>query len=890
MGWVRCTFSENPVLTKFYWSFASCLALLALNSCQMSIRGVSGDESKSYHWTFDALDGSSYLYPTSIDFSGGTCKLAASDQIDNDNSSSGFAGGTLNGVTFDASNSTVRLTQSAGSTNLAELDSSWAPKYSSLVGYWKLNGAAGVVANGTSVPAAVGAAGSAFNADSLGMSFVSGQLREAVTFSGTNEALAFGDSLDPVFVGPNKKFTISAWIKPVSTTNNEIVCKFAGGAFGENQREFEFLLDTGNLGFVTYGGLTAANMRGARGSSLLTDPTHWYYVVVTYDGTIATGNGLDRVSLYVDGKKETTTAFNVAGAVPDISDGTAPLAFGASVSTAGTGATYAYTGQIDEVAIWNAVLTPTEVAAIHARQSAKYSGTFTSRVMDAVAPGMSWTKLSWTSTLPFFKEMPDYASGSIQNEASTDYPSLVGSGGTIGDNNLMSGILGLWHLNEAVTGTAPSATDFKDDSGKNLHGTQGGMATFGSPGKFGLAAEFDGLDDRINLGTASVLDDLHFNDFTISAWIRDGQTGNNTWGGIYSSYLATKPGVSFRTNSDGSGNRNLNLTVNYSLTEATAGTTFGSIKKNQWHHVVGRWIRSTQTLKLYIDGVEAGYSSQVASAGSIGTDAGNQKWIGGLPNGGSGLQTFLGSIDEVAIWSRALDPKEVLQLYRRGANRVKQQVRICTASDCSDDATGAAWKGPDGTNQTFFSELNNNTVQLTGAGDVSKGSPAMLFSAFTSPIGTSRYFQYRTILESDDPGSACNYGSGATWCSPELKSVTVDPVHYDPGSPAIIGKTAIEFTQVRNFTETLGSSCAGGTGFNLSYDRTLWYYWNGSAWAVSSGVGTQSNDAATIALHANTFVSAGNGVARPVFFKAYLKSNGLTPCELSEVAVTGLAK
>src|SRR5690606_24162050 len=109
-----------------------------------------------------------------------------------------------------------------------------------------------------------------------------------------------------------------------------------------------------------------------------------------------------------------------------------------------------------------------------------------------------------------------------------------------------------------------------------------------------------------------------------------------------------------------------------------------------------------------------------------------------------------------------------MQLYRRGANRVKHQVRVCTAADCSDDPNGANWKGPDGTNLTYFSELNNNTAALAMTGEVKKGLPSMLFSDFTSPVGTSRYFQYRTILESDDAGTGCNYGGGATWCSPEV--------------------------------------------------------------------------------------------------------------------------
>jgi hypothetical protein len=98
----------------------------------------------------------------------------------------------------------------------------------------------------------------------------------------------------------------------------------------------------------------------------------------------------------------------------------------------------------------------------------------------------------------------------------------------------------------------------------------------------------------------------------------------------------------------------------------------------------------------------------------------------------------MGAIDEVSIWKRTLHTSEVFQLYRRGINRLKHQVRICSASDCSDDATGANWKGPDGTAQTQFSELfNRGTQSANPSGNVLATAPTMTFSNFTSPVGTS---------------------------------------------------------------------------------------------------------------------------------------------------------
>lgn len=156
---------------------------------------------------------------------------------------------------------------------------------------------------------------------------------------------------------------------------------------------------------------------------------------------------------------------------------------------------------------------------------------------------------------------------------------------------------------------------------------------------------------------------------------------------------------------------------------------------------------------------------------------------------------FNGSIDEIAIWGRVLSEDEILQLYRRGANRIKYQVRSCASTDCSDQDTiapGHGWKGPGGNFQTYFSELYNNTSvvsscatpqkcfasELSLAGDVKTNSPSIYFNQFGNDgisMNNNRYFQYRVIIESDDEGAACN--GGASTCVPKLKSVEIGPPH-----------------------------------------------------------------------------------------------------------------
>src|SRR5690606_2122945 len=96
--------------------------------------------SFSNSWPFDALSEAQYSFDTTkIDFTGGVCRLTANDQLDHDNSSTGFGGGTHSSTTWDASGSYLRLSQTGTPTNTAELDASWAPQWAYLIAYYPLD-------------------------------------------------------------------------------------------------------------------------------------------------------------------------------------------------------------------------------------------------------------------------------------------------------------------------------------------------------------------------------------------------------------------------------------------------------------------------------------------------------------------------------------------------------------------------------------------------------------------------------------------------------------------------------------------------------------------------------------------------------------------------------
>jgi trimeric autotransporter adhesin len=805
------------------------------------------------YWPFDALSTALYSFSSSvIQFSGGIAELIGTLQTDSEateNTDNTFTvGTTMNGVVYDTltvgPTKGLKLGNNVGcngaTTNCSELDSSWTPQWGSLINYWKMN-------NDWN-----DAIGSGNGTSNNGIAFTTSSKigSHAGNFDGSDDFVSL--TSDPM--AGRTQLSVSAWIKFSDVASyNGIAGAWAGDA------NMSALLFTGTNNKAYFRIDTTTSTAATIMSNTSVQDNLWHHVVGTYDGSF--------LRIYVDGVEE-GTAVAQSGTVA--SSAGALFNFGRyNNSNASTP-----TGLIDEVAIWSKGLTRAEVKNIYDRQSASYSGTFTSRIMDAKSSS-SWTTLSWIPTLPFFKELPDYSGGAVQNETSnstTGYSSLVGSSGSTGANDLMTGIVGLWHLDESTW--ADVASEVKDDSGQANHGRAKNGAVPTSSGKLLNGGIFDGVNDRVEIPYSATINP---NTFSVSFWA-------NVTGGA-GSYRST---VSSRLSDNngtyifyaGSSNTWEFWSGNGTGWQRIQGVSGPPVVLNQWIHIVGTY--DGTTMKLYSDG--ALYASLVF-VGTLAKNTSGVTYIGSGGNAGASLFYFPGIIDEVAIWSRALHTNEIKQLYQRGASRLKYQVRSCDDSACS----GETWQGPDGTSGTYFSELNNNTTPLTGAGDVKATLPSMLFSNFTSAPSTNQYFQYRTILESDSSTAAL---------MPELKSTTVDPIHYPTylstdTSPlnTIIGQNGVAFYDLNNFAQSLGAgSCSNGVVYNLGLSNTgPWKYWTGAAWATADGSSAQANTAAALVASSNAALTAfATDVARgSVFFKAFMTSTGTSKCELDNILVGG---
>lgn len=806
-------------------------------------------------WIYDPAFSSNYSYdPTRISFNTllNSCELYLKDHIDQGNTSTGFGGGVLQGLTYDSSTQYLRLGSSGScdgtTSNCSELSSAWTPKWSSVQGYWKLNESSLNSGNDFTDSSGKGNFGTSNGAITLGGT---GKLGNSLTM-GSGSFVSFSGANAAISAYPNT-FTVGVWVKPTSTRNAtaEAVTGITGTS-GQSYAVYPNCAGSGTAGIACVGlsvgtnGISVFEYASAYMPSPLVYPTtlsNWTHVVLVYNAKTP--------KLYVNGVlvrtglKSNQTNLRAGVVLGDLSGSYGP-----------------FRGGLDEFAVWGTALTDTDVKTIYERQAPRFSGSLTSRIMDAGAP-QTWTTFAWLASLPFSKALPD----SGLNETIASYPGLI-------NNTLLTGLRGLWHFDETVAATAPAGKDYIDSSGNGKHGTKTGTPTFGIKGAFNRAVAFNtkGANMPVTIGTTvtiSIWASISQASFGLSPMLwRTGPSGTGP-------DLFFSGGIAYLNTFDGTGN--------------PYGPIPTSVYDGRLHHFVTVIDASMPKSDLYFDGVKIGsanYRNPSATSLSISSNLGTYEWNG--------------VFDETAVWSRALSSAEIKLLYRRGVNQIRFQVRTCTTATCSDDLTGANWKGSNGTSATYLSEFNNNTLEETATGAVKNTAPLMTLAHYTNPPASAQYFQYRALLESEDAGNNCNYGAGITPCSPELKSITIGPANYDTSAPSIISKIGVSFLDLTNLTEILGSACTFGVGYNIGIgadsSTAAWYYWasakgsdcnsaGSGSWCPSDGTASNSSTAFEISSHAPAFAgSAGTGIA---YLKSYLKSSGASNCTLHEVDLSG---
>lgn len=210
-------------------------------------------------------------------------------------------------------------------------------------------------------------------------------------------------------------------------------------------------------------------------------------------------------------------------------------------------------------------------------------------------------------------------------------------------SQVMEDSVGDWHLDES-TGTIAY-----DVSGNGNHGNL--VGPIWSEGKWNPALQFDGIDDEVIVSDSLSLDPT--GKVSLEAWVNTTSSETQiiirkTYGYeifVWNGHLGALIGT---------GNT-------WSAGDVVEGSTV--ISDGAWHHVAMTYDDVTDTIKLYVDGVEdfssSGYS---VSLGASAFDLYLGAWDDGT---GSGF--FLnGRIDEPKVWKRVLTPSEVSVSHANG--------------------------------------------------------------------------------------------------------------------------------------------------------------------------------------------------------------------------------
>lgn len=216
-----------------------------------------------------------------------------------------------------------------------------------------------------------------------------------------------------------------------------------------------------------------------------------------------------------------------------------------------------------------------------------------------------------------------------------------------------SGMVSYWKLDQT---TGPVV-----DSYDNHNGTTLGNVTRGIDGQYLNAFDFDNTDDYVIIPSF----DFGNADFSVEAWVKAVSEPN--YDPIVS--RSSGSGLEWVLRVDPSGVPAFYITIVAFADVSVTGTTL--INDSNWHHVVG--VREDDVLKIYVDG------ALDATGASTDWDANNLQdiWIGAWNRWQPNNPHYDGSIDEVAIYDRALSASEVEAHY----NNSLEGIDYCGVSE-----------------------------------------------------------------------------------------------------------------------------------------------------------------------------------------------------------------
>ena len=227
-------------------------------------------------------------------------------------------------------------------SNGQAIDVSWTPQFASITNYWNFD-ASVTIADGDTVPAAIGPSGVMHGDGNLSLTPIAGLEGNALQFNGTNAIT------DPQTTTVSGSYSVQEWVKfdDVSEMNGQMIASHDPSI----NTPFDVNMD-GNGVDLTVG--DASNASNFNSIPMNFTAGAWHQAVFVITPTV--------YSAYMDG----VLVWTVSPGVALLYDATHPIA------VCDDNASYSdrpFDGDLDELAIWSKALSAQEVQAIYTRQT-----------------------------------------------------------------------------------------------------------------------------------------------------------------------------------------------------------------------------------------------------------------------------------------------------------------------------------------------------------------------------------------------------------------------------------------------------------------------------------------------------------------------------------------
>ena len=211
---------------------------------------------------------------------------------------------------------------------------------------------------------------------------------------------------------------------------------------------------------------------------------------------------------------------------------------------------------------------------------------------------------------------------------------------------------------------------------------------------------FDGINDQVLLGDINALDGPSM--VTISLWFNRTQDLSANSNHYVSNIMFAKASDPENDNIEiGTDGTNIEIYVDSESNDAPAVTYDAGIQNNIWYHLTFTYNKNeTDEGILYINGSEVNTWDQWG--GNMDNAGGSPVTIGNTNH----IETpFNGSINEVAVWNKALTANEIATVYNSGSgfNAAVNSGNYLSASNLV-----GYWKINEGTGTTAYDGSGNN--------------------------------------------------------------------------------------------------------------------------------------------------------------------------------------